>query len=319
MENNKVLKVGMVSALSMIVLGGLCSIFYFQNDKNDVKVDNPTSLVESVKESGISLKTLSTATLANGVIRKTMTYEITPNNSNNKLVKANIHYKDNIEEDASKIISAQIDHRNMILMFDCYRDFDRQIEATITSIDNNKAQANITFDYYKRIKGVMEDESYFATSDDAESSESKVFDITEVTNLTYYLYTIDKEYTFTMKKEDCNISYNWQCQDYNAEINCFEHFFNLIIDKIVAQGATPTSQEIVNCVPEQYRSEWVSYLVDDPFGDDKPLQFSFEFICNETNDKFYGNTRLIFYSGNIFDQYLIHVDSVGVEVDNVIF
>lgn len=319
MANNKVLKVGIVSTLSMIVLGGVYSFFRFQNDKKDIEVDNPTSLVESVKENGISLKTLSTATLANGVIRKTMTYEITPNNSNNKLVKAKIYYKDNVEEDASKVISAQIDHRNMILMFDCYKDFDRQIEATITSIDNEKAQAKITFDYYKRIKGVIEDESYFATSDDEISSESKVFNLPEVTNLTYYSYTVDKEYTFTVNKEACNISYNWQCQDYNAENYCFEHFFNLLIDKIVAQGATPTSQEIVNCVPEQYRSEWVSFLVDDPFDDNKPLQFSFEFVCNETQDKYYGTTSLIFYSGNIFNQYIIHVDNVTLEVDNIIF
>ncbi len=317
MNKRKIIKTASISLLMATMLGA--SYLLYQNDKQNFIQDNDSSeLIHDIKSNGIKVKNLSTSNLANGVIRKVMSYEITPETANNKNVELSIVYKET-DEDASDVISGKVNPISQTLTFYCYHDFDTRIAAKITSCDNPEITAMIMFDYEQKIKGCEEGENSFAVSDDLDLTVSKEFNLPTIVNMAYYKYTVEKNYTFTLNKDDCVFSYNFTTKYPDVELHCFNGFFNMLIEKISYQKDTPSTEEIYNSVDEQYRSEWVSYLLNNPFNQTTPLTFEYSFTCNETGIDYTGSTTMIFYSGDEIIKYVEHVSGIQLEYTSIIF
>lgn len=332
---NKILTI--VAALLLVgatatVTAGICTDWFKKNPFEQAQKQDKSDVETSIKESGVSLKLLSTSTTSEGYVVKTFTFGVEPANATDQTVTASVKYKDG--SDCSAVMSVAVNNEAKTIALTCKGAFSKQIIVTVTSKANSSAKATITLDYVKKLLSINRKKTEINIGAGVTGTTYATnFSINEMITPSYSVYTKDKNYTFAVKDVSVTgdeIIYDGSDLDLGWSTEILQQTYltpvaNLLKTKILNKGSVPTKEEIWNLNDD---NEWHSFLksyesaVKGGYGEYVcSFSLSATYYCVEEPSKEvkYDLSTLGFYPAYDWTGFNVGVNKITVETPNIEF
>lgn len=314
MKRNKLI---IITMSSLLVIGTIGFKIYDYFDQRVVSNSNIIDDEMSYVSNGVNLKVLSTEELEDGRIQRVVKYSVYPSESNDHRV--NVEVKFNDESNCDEYLTYSKVEDLMQITFTCHKAFSKKIIAIISSVSNPEAKAEITFDYVKRIKGITQSGNEYEDSDAIEPLSSIDFKFETMFTVLMSDGTIDPKYEYKYNEAGMKVTPNFLPENPTITYYCIPNLCALFLDCILSGGATPTSEQIFNCVEKQYQPEWYAYLKDITINDATPFKLHYVVEINGSSQNYEGEFAFNYYSTGDYSQYSSKVEDIIISDDNIIF
>lgn len=327
-KKNKII-IFVISSFCLLSLCGLIGINKFSFNKEKTTT-NDGVVINSIHNSGISIKMLNSTTDQNGNPIQTLSYSVEPKDATDKTISIITQFKQT-KSNCESYVKVTNDQKNFTISIHCLSAFNEQIDIILISNDNPNATATIVLDYEKKLLDAAE---LFIGNGKLSHS---IYDY--MTNLTgdentntygviarYSKYTIDKSYSAIVT--DCNFIPDTKNEpiilpDGWKEGEVFNAIANQFNKSIIDNKRTPTIKEIMDC--SQYLNstilfDWAENNISLHFGIQYKIQIN-ELI--DTSYSIQSSSNYIFNFGDYSDEDLntiySSVNSITSEETSIIF